>query len=102
MLLSLRLNSFKMKQEISLSDALNYLLCRLTQRELSEKIGLDQWKLLVKMKDSSFTDEEKDLHIDLAKEMVNVEERCRLLVDEIGESEGFVEGSFISSEDIKL
>ena len=51
---------------------------------------------------NSFTDEEKDLHIDLAKEMVNVEERCRLLVDEIGESEGFVEGSFISSEDIKL
>ena len=32
----------------------------LTQRELSEKIGLDQWKLLVKMKDSSFTDEEKE------------------------------------------
>ena len=60
MLLSLRLNSFKMKQEISLRDALNYLLCRLTKRELSEKIGLDQWKLLVKMKDSSFTDEEKE------------------------------------------
>lgn len=49
-----------MNQQISLGDALNYLLCRLTQRELAEKIGLDQWKLLVKMKDSSFTNEEKE------------------------------------------
>jgi hypothetical protein len=49
-----------MEQEISLSDALNYLLLRLTQSELAEKIGLDQWKMLGKMKDSSFTDDEKE------------------------------------------
>lgn len=49
-----------MKQEISLSDALNYLLLRLTQSELAEKIGLDQWKMLGKMKDTSFTDDEKE------------------------------------------
>ena len=47
------------KKEKPFGEKLTYLLCRLTQRELAEKIGIDQWKLLVKMKDSSFTNDEE-------------------------------------------
>ena len=46
--------------EKTFGEKLAYLLCKLTQRELAEKIGIDQWKLLVKMKDGSFTDDEEE------------------------------------------
>lgn len=45
--------------EVTFREKLTYLFCKMTERELAEKIGLDQWKLLVKLKDKSFTNDEE-------------------------------------------
>lgn len=72
---------------------LNILRAEYQQMELA----LTDLRTLINDKDS-FTPEEKELHVNLFLKMSDIEERCRLLVIEIGGIENeFVEGSYISN-----
>lgn len=50
----------KITDEKLLKIKLDYIFNRITEQDLAEKLKITQWELLSKMKDNSFTDNEKE------------------------------------------
>lgn len=47
------------------------------------ELAIQDLRNIIQEKDS-FTEDEKSLHIELASQMVNIEERCRLILEDVG------------------